>query len=53
MKVTEFILDELYPASDQLQNLLNQGYEIQTAQFLSPDNDHVFYAAMLVKDEKK
>ena len=53
MKKAEFILDELYPASGQLETLLNDGYEIVSSQFLSPDNTHVFYAAMLVKEEKK
>ena len=52
MKRTEFILDELYPASDQLEKLLNDGYEVISSQFLSPDNVTVFYAAMLAKEEK-
>ena len=52
MKKTEFILDELYPASDKLETLLNDGYEVLSSQFLSPDNDRVFYAAMLMKEEK-
>ena len=51
MKVTEFILDELYPASNQLQTLLNDGYEVISSQFMSPDSDHVYFTAMLVKEE--
>lgn len=52
MKQTEFILAEMYPASDQLEKLLNDGYEVISSQFLSPDNERVFYAAMLVKEGK-
>ena len=51
MKVTEFILDELHPASDQLQTLLNDGYDVVASQFMTPDNSHVYFAAMLVKEE--
>ena len=52
MKKTEFILDELYPASDQLETLLNDGYEILSSQFMTPDDNRVYYAAMLVKEGK-
>ena len=52
LKRTEFILDELYPASGQLETLLNDGYEIVSSQFVtSPGDTHVYYAAMLVKEE--
>ena len=52
MKRTEFILDELYPASGQLETLMNDGYEVVASQFFSPDNNCVLFAAMLVKEEK-
>ena len=51
MKRTEFILDELYPACSQLETLLNDGYKVISSQFITPDNDRVFFAAMLVKEE--
>ena len=51
MRRTEFILDKLDGASVDLEHLLNDGYELVSSQFLSPDNDHVFFAAMLVKED--
>ena len=53
MKRTEFILDKIDAAAIDLEHLLNDGYEIVSSQILTPDDDHVFFAAMLVKEEKK
>ena len=53
MKRTEFILDKIDLASADLEHLLNDGYEVVSSQILSPDNDVVYYAAMLVKEEKR
>ncbi len=48
---TEFILDELYPASSRLEMLMNDGYKVIASTFMTPDQDHVYFAAMLVKED--
>ncbi len=52
MKVTEYICDDIEHASKDLEILLNDGYEVLTSQIMTlDDDDHVWYVAMLVKEE--
>ena len=51
MKEVTHVLDNVIPAKHELELLLNRGYEIITSQLFSPDNNEVFLAAVLVREQ--